>query len=144
MPNFIDNLYINGVLNTDTNNTIYQNVTTTTGTASTGVSNTALLSNAGISVVTCSSASTAVLNYYTLSAPAAGVTKTLCVISTGSSGYGVQVATTSKSITIGDATNNAVKFATTGVDQSVVLRGISTTRWAIVANTGSALTTVSS
>ena len=86
------------------------------------------ISNIGLTQITSTAAKT-----YTLDAPAQGC---VCeIIYTGSSTTVQTVASGSTSISFNGTTGTQLTF--NGINEAVILKGISTTRWAIMSNVGS-------
>lgn len=94
-------------------------------------SSSANIKNYGVSQLNDSSAAA-----FTLDAPFAGVEKSL--IQTTTSTHGQTVTTNSTGVTLDVAGSRTLTF--NGADDSVILKGLTATRWGIVSNIGSVAT----
>ncbi len=91
--------------------------------------------NGGVTFLSCTGSTATSLCGFRLAAPVAGVEKTIVASAGIDATHDAIVETNASGVTIGYAATNH-RMAFDAVDEAVVLRGISATKWVVVSNEG--------
>jgi hypothetical protein len=94
------------------------------------------LAAAGISLLSCTGSTASSLCGFRLQAPVAGLQKTLAATAGIDATHDAIVEVNSTDVTLGYAAGKNHRMAFDAVDEVVVLRGVSATKWAVVSNVG--------
>jgi hypothetical protein len=94
------------------------------------------LTQQGASLLSCTGSTATALCGFRLPAPAAGIEKTLVASAGIDATHDAIVETNASGVTIGYAATNH-RLAFDALDEAVVLRGVSATKWIVASNVGS-------